>query len=323
MLKIKNPMSFLRKGVSSEGGDIKGLAIFTIYFICGLFFGYCITCILETRFMSIALAADMETAQNVSTRSPSFANGDFSDSSSADEFEKANPFRADRQTGNNAVQNDASGINPSGNLQNVANLRLKGTLPGIGAWIERSGKTRLILLNQKIDRFTLTDVKYYVATLTGDNKNYTLPLLLSGGTKAPAPAAKPRNTNRKAVTKPTLKPQPKDELDFSGLEPASEGQEGAVPRELVDALLMNPYDELAKVRMIPTDSGMRLERLAEDSIWARVGVAQGDVVSAINGVNITNVGDASNALNSLMTGSRFDVTVIRGGKQVELKYQVK
>ena len=47
------------------------------------------------------------------------------------------------------------------------------------------------------------------------------------------------------------------------------------------------------------------------------------MISAINGVSITNVADASNALNSLMAGSRFDVTVMRGGKPVELRYQVK
>ena len=49
--------------------------------------------------------------------------------------------------------------------------------------------------------------------------------------------------------------------------------------------------------MVPTPdmSGMKLERLASDSVLARVGVAQGDVISAINGVSITNVADASNA----------------------------
>ena len=88
---------------------------------------------------------------------------------------------------------------------------------------------------------------------------------------------------------------------------------------------MNPYDELAKVRMVPTpdSSGMRLERLSSDSILSRVGVAQGDVISAVNGVQITNVADATNALSSLISGNRFDVTVVRGGKPIDLRYQVK
>lgn len=98
-----------------------------------------------------------------------------------------------------------------------------------------------------------------------------------------------------------------------------------MPRELVDALLMNPYDELGKLRMVPADdgSGMQLERIAPDSVFARVGVAQGDVIQAVNGVTISNMADAANAVNSLMAGTRFDVTVQRKGKPLELKYQVK
>ena len=78
------------------------------------------------------------------------------------------------------------------------------------------------------------------------------------------------------------------------------------------------------VRMTPAEGGgMRLERIAPDSVLGVVGVTQGDVIKAINGINISNMGDAANAMNSLMSGSRFDVTVDRGGKPLELKYQVK
>ena len=203
-------------------------------------------------------------------------------------------------------------------------MTLRGTLPGVGAWIEVSGNTRLVLKGQSVEGFTLSEIEYSRALLSGGAEEHALYLILSGGGR---PAAADRRRPRRAETRRRTQQRApeKPALDFSGLEPASEGREGAVPRELVDALLMNPYDELAKVRMVPTPdmSGMRLERLASDSVLARVGVAQGDVISAINGVSITNVADASNALNSLMAGTRFDVTVMRGGKPVELRYQVK
>ena len=214
-------------------------------------------------------------------------------------------------------------------LETLKSLTLRGTLPGVGAWIDVSGNTRLVLKGQSVEGFTLSDIKYSEALLSDGAGEHSLYLLLSGGgDKAAASGDRSRRRTRRsnAPRRQTERRAPaKQELDFSGLEPASEGQEGAVPRELVDALLMNPYDELAKVRMVPTPdmSGMKLESLASDSVLARVGVAQGDVISAINGVSITNVADASNALNSLMAGSRFDVTVMRGGKPVELRYQVK
>ena len=48
-----------------------------------------------------------------------------------------------------------------------------------------------------------------------------------------------------------------------------------------------------------------------------------DVIKAVNGVQITNLSDATNAVNSMMSGTRFDVTLERSNKPLELKYQVK
>jgi len=68
---------------------------------------------------------------------------------------------------------------------------------------------------------------------------------------------------------------------------------------------------------------MSIARIANDSILASVGVKKNDIIKAVNGVTITNLGDATNAINSMMSGTRFDVTVERGGAPVELKYEVR
>lgn len=97
-----------------------------------------------------------------------------------------------------------------------------------------------------------------------------------------------------------------------------------IPRELVDKLLMNPYDEIAKMRMVPAEGGgMQLARIDPDSVLGLVGVKKDDVIKAVNGVEITNLSDATNAVNSMMSGTRFDVRVERSGKPLELRYQVK
>ena len=291
--------------------------------VCGIFAGYCLCSSLESAMMSAALEADAETARAVSRRGPSFANA--GRSGGAGGFTEENPFGADVRAAKDTGKSSAAKAAP----ETLQSMTLRGTLPGVGAWIEVSGNTRLVLKGQSVEGFTLSDIKYSEALLSDGAGEHSLYLLLSGGgdkTAASGDRSRRRTRRSNAPRRQTERRAPaKQELDFSGLEPASEGQEGAVPRELVDALLMNPYDELAKVRMVPTPdmSGMRLESLASDSVLARVGVAQGDVISAINGVSITNVADASNALNSLMAGSRFDVTVMRGGKPVELRYQVK
>lgn len=293
-------------------------SVLAALFVCGIFAGYCLCSSLESAMMSAALEADAETARAVSRRGPSFANA--GRSGGAGGFTEENPFGADVRAAKDTEKSSAAKAAP----ETLKSMTLRGTLPGVGAWIEVSGNTRLVLKGQSVEGFTLSEIEYSRALLSGGAEEHALYLILSGGGR---PAAADRRQPRRADTRRRTQQRTpeKPALDFSGLEPASEGREGAVPRELVDALLMNPYDELAKVRMVPTPdmSGMKLERLASDSVLARVGVAQGDVISAINGVSITNVADASNALNSLMAGTRFDVTVLRGGKPVELRYQVK
>ena len=298
------------------GLDVKAVITASALFFCGLFTGYSVSSVIAAQIMEASLSDDIRTADYISKRAPSFANAGRGIKGGAEAFEKANPFRADRKS---KAQGTKAGQN-TGAVQVRTNYTLKGTLPDIGAWIELSGNTRLVLKGQKIGDFTLTDIKYYEATLTAGDKEHVLPLILSGGNRT---AVKPKRTITVSRTPRRPVKQVREEISFEGLEPASESQEGAVPRELVDALLMNPYEELAKVRMLPTENGMQLARLSENSILAKVGVAQGDVVSAVNGVQIMNVGDAANALNSMMNGTRFDVTVIRDGKPLELRYQVK
>ncbi len=301
-----------------SGASLPARALLAALFACGIFAGYCLCAAFESALMSAALDADLASARAVARRAPSFANA--GRSGGIDEFTKENPFGADVRAVTNTEKRGAAKASP----ETLKSLTLRGTLPGVGAWIDVSGNTRLVLKGQSVEGFTLSEIEYSRALLSGGAEEHALYLILSGGGR---PAAADRRRPRRADTRRRTQQRApgKPARAFAGRAPASDGREGAVPRELVDALLMNPYDELAKVRMVPTPdmSGMKLESLASDSVLARVGVAQGDVISAINGVSITNVADASNALNSLMAGSRFDVTVMRGGKPVELRYQVK
>ncbi len=43
----------------------------------------------------------------------------------------------------------------------------------------------------------------------------------------------------------------------------------------------------------------------------------------MNGVEIKNMGDVVNVVNSLMSSNTFDVQVIRNGKQEKLNYNIK
>ena len=90
-----------------------------------------------------------------------------------------------------------------------------------------------MLKGQSVEGFTLSDIKYSEALLSDGAGEHSLYLLLSGGgDKAASSGDRSRRRTRRsnAPRRQTERRAPaKQELDFSGLEPASEGQEGAVP----------------------------------------------------------------------------------------------
>ena len=66
-----------------------------------------------------------------------------------------------------------------------------------------------------------------------------------------------------------------------------------------------------------------MQWLDEKSILTSLGVKAGDVVQSVNGVQIRNMGDVVNVINSLMTGNTFDVHVLRNGKPEMLNYNIR
>lgn len=302
---VRRLFSSLFGGEETKGEPVGQRCYFLSFVLLGLLTGMLLCWTAAGTMNRVQLSAYLETARAAGRRAPSFANA--KSSGSLGGFTEANPFGADTPSGGASEKEAAAQID---------SLALQGTLPGIGAWITGpDGNTALVLKGQEIKGYKLEEISYGEAILSAGGKRMPLYLFLSGGSPAAPPSAPQRNGKENSGPK----------LDFSGVVAADEGKDGAVPRELVDSLLMNPYDELNKMRMTPAPdgSGMKLERIEPDSIFARVGVTQGDVIQAINGVNISNMADAANAMNSLMSGTRFDVTVKRGEKPLQLKYQVK
>ena len=288
----------------SNGHDKRGMLALqaVIILICGLLVSLCLCSILETAILSRSLNIRTALAERISARKPSFVRAN-----AAGEIEKLsvlNPFGAVQQPGaqgpiNNSLSN------------NVNSLTLVGTLPNVGAWIRNDGGTHFILKGQQINGYELADIKYGKILVTKNGNNYPLYIILSDGNSAPPAGSKLNGTNKQV-------------LDFSAVEPAIDGREGSVPRELVEKLIMNPYDEIEKMKMSPAEGGgMQLQKIATDSVLGIVGVRQGDIIKAVNGVTISNLSDLTNAVNSMMSGSRFDVTVERGGKSLGLNYRVK
>jgi type II secretory pathway component PulC len=202
----------------------------------------------------------------------------------------------------------------------LEDLQITGTVAGILA-LGNTSQGRVLLEQGEIFR------GFLVAMITGDGVYFdpqdggepVIKSLLFGAQGAKASSRAPKN--------PTPAPQAISPAR-QDIKPATPDSAGQVSRNLVNSLLMNPFDELKKVRLQPKHTegkpeGLEVAYIEQDSILATLGVRQGDVVQGLNGIRINHMGDVANAINSLMGGKRFDVTVIREGKQELLSYQVQ
>lgn len=323
-------MARIKKFLFSPFGGGKVVAggwrsVLPVLILCSATAGLCSSLAVKGEIINDALKTDIKTAELVYSRPASFAEaGATGDLHS---FAETNPFHADPMPGTPGAEESAAAAEEEAKNA-LKDMTLRGTLPGIAAWIADKENTRFYLRGQKISGYTLEEIRYNRVTLADtDQQRHTLHLIFARGEEGKAPMAK---TTASAKTAPkrrsnAAKAQTQKSDDFPGIEPASGDMEGVVPRELVDKLLMDPYDELSKLRMEPSKEGdgLQLKRIDKDSVFARVGVARGDVIQAVNGVEIKNMADAANAVNSLMSGTRFDIKVQRGGKPLDLKYQVK
>lgn len=226
-----------------------------------------------------------------------------------EEFLQANPFRVSPMTVSLPGATKSEDVVVTGSL---ATAVLRGTLPGVGAWIEDKGKVRLVLVGTSFDVYTLTNVTYREAVFVKEDDMVVRELLYGapgtkGGPSVPAAAAQPAEVPTGSVV--AAKPGEQD---------------GQVPAELVSQLVQNPFDELKKVRLRPMDdeNGLQIQWIQDDSILKQLGVQKGDVIKSINGIPFNNMADIANSINSLMNSERFDVEVNREGKPAALRYVV-
>ena len=309
----------VKKIVHEEQGRIYKTWLFILPVLCGLALGRLVSIMLGvglSNFIDNAGVID-ETTAAYSDRAAEIEN-----QRGLDGFLDANPFHI-------------SEFNPLGEVKaeepkpevkeepdtGLKDLILRGTLPGIGAWVENKDNLVLLLVGKDIERYKLTKVTYSEATFKrGENsviKYITYGPLADAPKKAEAP---------KKAAAPAPAPAPVDNSNSTNVIAAVPGgQEGEVSSETVNQLVQNPFDELKRVRIRPSEvaGGLEVQWIQNDSILKRLGVRKGDVIRSVNGIPFTNMGDIANSINSLMNSERFDVEVTREGKNEALRYVVR
>ena len=220
-------------------------------------------------------------------------------------FLRTNPFRVTPQVN----ESEEPDYVPAAATGALADATLMGTSPGIMAWLEDQGAMRLVMVRDNFGVYTLEEVTHLNATFArGDDR---VVKWLSFNSNRPAPAS-PRQ--------PIV-----DEPSIRRVIPTGIGAPGVIDRRIVNQMLEDPFNELGLIRLRPPQDGhgLRVEWLDNRSIFAQLGVQEGDMIQGINGITFRNAADLSNAVHSLMGSDHFAVELVRNGESTLLHYEVR
>jgi type II secretory pathway component PulC len=213
---------------------------------------------------------------------------------------------------NVADSNPASKDKKTDEARPIDAFQLVGTLPAIGAWINVDSATSLVLRSQDFNGYVLEKIEKGSVLFNRDGETFPLYLTLSGG--GPPPPAPPQVASQA---------QPPDQGNSQLTQAILNGEDGMIARELISKIIADPMVELAKVRLVPGESGMQVRNLRSDSLLAQAGIKQGDILTGVNGLPINNMPDMINVFKSLMTFTRFDLSLTREQNPGKFGYVVR
>lgn len=95
---------------------------------------------------------------------------------------------------------------------------------------------------------------------------------------------------------------------------------GDVSADIIERLIANPFDEMKRIRMRPSEKygGLEMQWIQNDSILKRLGIQRGDVITAVNGIKFGSLNNIDEMIHSILKCERFDMEILRGGNNGEI-----
>jgi general secretion pathway protein C len=101
-----------------------------------------------------------------------------------------------------------------------------------------------------------------------------------------------------------------------------------IDRALVDKILANPMGVAKGARVVPAvqngkPAGFKLYAIRPSSVYAKLGLTNGDTLSSINGFELTSADKALEVYTKLREATSLEVEIQRRGKSMTLKYTIR
>jgi general secretion pathway protein C len=144
----------------------------------------------------------------------------------------------------------------------------------------------------------------------------------------PPPAAQPPPTV--AAATPPQPTDPDDELAQAVAQGVRKIDDNnyEISRGLVDKVLSNPMAVAKGARVVPSvkdgkANGFKLYAIRPGSVYAQIGLANGDTIHAINGFDLTSPDKALEVYTKVKEATSLTVAVTRRGKEQVINYTIK
>jgi general secretion pathway protein C len=130
-----------------------------------------------------------------------------------------------------------------------------------------------------------------------------------------APGAKPAKKTAAATPPPasTSKSKSKVPEEIASKINKISDTEFVVERSALETIMENPMSFAGSLRTRPTDKGVRLSGIRNDSLFNMLGLKNGDVIKSVNGFPLNDPEKALGALAKMRTASKLNFAIERGG----------
>ena len=207
-------------------------------------------------------------------------------------------------------QKDA--VNLEGLEQTKLNLKLWGTVIGQAggdyAVIEEAAKRKqnLFRVGQNVENATIKMILRERVILNVDGKDEVLEIekVKSRGRVQPAAASRSSRPRRPRTQRITLR--------RSQLEESLQNV-----NELMSQVNVRPHFQEGK------PDGLMLSRIRPNSMFMRMGLRNGDIITGVNGDNIESVDDALKFYESLKGSNKVSVQLKRRGRERQIDYSIR
>jgi general secretion pathway protein C len=101
-----------------------------------------------------------------------------------------------------------------------------------------------------------------------------------------------------------------------------------IDRALVEKILGDPSVMMRQARVVPSikdgkANGFKMYAIRPSSVYAKIGLQNGDTIQAINGFEMTSMDKAMEIYTKLRSASNLSISVLRRGQQVQMDYSIK